>query len=199
MPMDPFLSHTPVRNVYDWTQAEQPLLPPEEQHCPTRDLLTARLDRCRRAAAEAGLPEQQSYLLHAILGEIGNNAFDHNLGAWRDHPGIMFLWGSENGSFSAAIGDRGQGVLTTLRRVKPDLQSDSEALKSAFLERLSGRAPERRGNGLKFVRRTLLQDGIDLFFQSGTAHYSVIQKQECWETAQSAVPGCFAAVSWSAS
>lgn len=85
-----------------------------------------------------------------------------------------------------------KGIRTTLSRVRPDLTSDDAALKTAFTERISGRAPERRGNGLKFVRRVLLNDGLDLSFCSGTALYQVIAKQETWGASQESVPGCCA-------
>jgi hypothetical protein len=141
----------------------------------------------------------QSYLLHAIIGEIGNNAFDHNIGAWRDLPGILFAWQCTPDACVVAIADRGQGILQTLRQVRSELRSHEEALHVAFLERLSGRAPERRGNGLKFVRSILLEDGLDLEFQSGDAHYAVVKHQEQWSNASKAVPGCIAVVSWKSS
>ncbi|MBI2340335.1 MAG: hypothetical protein HYU99_08235 [Deltaproteobacteria bacterium] len=50
------------------------------------------------------------------------------------------------------IADRGQGILSSLKRVLPSLKDDQEALETAFEKKLSGRAPEKRGNGLKFVR-----------------------------------------------
>ncbi|TSC56581.1 MAG: hypothetical protein Greene071421_113 [Parcubacteria group bacterium Greene0714_21] len=39
----------------------------------------------------------------------------------------------------------------------------------AFTEMLSGRAPEERGNGLKFVRKVISQNPISLCFQTGDA------------------------------
>jgi len=48
------------------------------------------------------------------------------------------------------LADRGQGVLTTLKRVRRELTNSSEAIRVAFTETISGRYPETRGNGLKF-------------------------------------------------
>jgi hypothetical protein len=44
-----------------------------------------------------------------------------------------------------------------------------DALNVAFREKLSGRAPENRGNGLKFVRQTVQDQGLHLTFWSGSA------------------------------
>jgi hypothetical protein len=76
--------------------------------------------------------------------------------------------------------------------VRPELSSDAEALRIAFTERISGRAPEQRGNGLKFVRSVLLQDGIDLWYGSGHAAYSVIQREEHWLETDAPILGCCA-------
>ena len=65
--------------------------------------------------------------------------------------------------------DRGQGILKTLRQVKPELANDQKALKVAFTEVISGRAPEARGNGLKFVRKIVEENPFSLLFQTGNA------------------------------
>ena len=53
------------------------------------------------------------------------------------------------------------------------LEIVQEALKIAFTEVLSGRAPESRGNGLKFVRKIIKDEiksvPIKLYFQTGSA------------------------------
>lgn len=139
-----------------------------------------------------GISETTAFLLHAILSEIGGNSFDHNIGQWRDIPGAFFGHATEEKELIVALADRGQGIRTTLQRVRPSMRSDEEALRVAFLERISGRAPERRGNGLKFVRQTIMEDGIDLFFQSGAATYSLEEKRESWGRTEEQIPGCFA-------
>lgn len=61
----------------------------------------------------------------------------------------------------------GSGLRETLSRAIPGLKSSREALDVAFFQIVSGRAPEHRGNGLKFVRRTVnASDSRGLFFQS---------------------------------
>lgn len=106
-------------------------------------------------------------LVVAVTGEIGNNSFDHNLGNWPDTPGIFF--GYDTNKRVAVLADRGRGILTTLKRVRPELNNDEEALHVAFTEIVSGRAPESRGNGLKFVRKVISENPIGLLFQTGDA------------------------------
>src|SRR3989344_4252692 len=117
-------------------------------YCQTRDVFQARLDAMSRVLGQA-------YLISAIAGEIGNNSFDHNVGNWPDIPGIFFGYDISSKTRCIVLADRGRGVFATLKEVKPELNNDTEALKTAFTERLSGRMPERRGNGLKFVRETV--------------------------------------------
>jgi len=126
-----------------------------DEYCPTRDIFLARIQRI-----------DASPLFIAVLGEIGNNAYDHNLGNWRNVPGIYFVREAQN--TAAIIADRGQGVRTTLSRVEPNLRSDRDALEVAFTKSVSGRAPERRGNGLKFVRNVIQTQKWNLQFYSGT-------------------------------
>ena len=106
-------------------------------------------------------------LIVAITGEIGNNSFDHNLGQWSDVPGIFF--GYDLSKRQIILADRGLGVLRTLSRVKPDLKNHEDALKVAFTEIISGRAPEERGNGLKFVKAVIEGNSFSLNFYSGDA------------------------------
>ena len=114
-------------------------------------------------------------LISAITGEIGNNSFDHNLGNWPDILGIFFAWDLDRGKIILA--DRGQGILSTLKKVKPELTNHQDALLTAFTEVISGRAPEHRGNGLKFVRDVVIANKISLFFQTGNA-WLKIQKND---------------------
>jgi hypothetical protein len=69
-----------------------------------------------------------------------------------------------------ALADRGQGIFQSLARVHPGITDEEEALKAAFEKVISGRAPEQRGNGLKFVRSVLsLNAGRGLACVSGGA------------------------------
>lgn len=146
---------------------------PSELYCSNSAVFQARLIKLQDALSK--IPELSRIfpLIVAVAGEIGNNSFDHNLGNWPNIPGVFF--GYDLSKKRIALADRGLGVLTTLKRVKPELNTDEEALKVAFTEILSGRAPENRGNGLKFVRQIVASNPISLIFQSGDAELKVIK------------------------
>lgn len=133
-------------------------------------------------------------LIVAVAGEIGNNSFDHNLGNWPDVPGIFF--GYDVNKKQIILADRGQGILATLKRVRPELKNHLEALRVAFTEKVSGRAPESRGNGLKFVRQVIAENSISLFFQSGDAELRLEKNKAELRITRSAenLRGCFALI-----
>lgn len=135
-------------------------------------------------------------LVVAVAGEIGNNSFDHNLGNWPDIPGTFFAYDIYKRSI--VLADRGLGILTTLKRVKPELDSDTEALRVAFTEILSGRAPESRGNGLKFVRKIVAENPIGLLFQTGNAELILTKDSNTLDMRFSPEPfrGCLALVTF---
>ena len=74
------------------------------------------------------------------------------------------------------IADRGQGILSSIQKVKPEVKSDVEALKVAFTEVISGRYPEKRGNGLKFVTKVSKDLGFNITLQSGNAIATIKNK-----------------------
>lgn len=135
-------------------------------------------------------------LVVAVAGEIGNNSFDHNLGNWPDIPGIFF--GHDLHKKVIILADRGQGVLTTLKRVKTDLATDQEALKVAFTEILSGRFPENRGNGLKFVRKVVSENPIGILFQTGNAELILAKDSDKLDIRYSpeSFRGCLASITF---
>lgn len=129
------------------------------QYCQTRDVFEGRLAKLLTYAGTAGLREDDAALLTAVAGEVGNNTFDHNLGHWRDQPGCYFAYAADAGTVLVWIADRGRGVLASLRHAIPDLRDHQQALAAAFERTISGRHPERRGNGLKFVRSVINEHG----------------------------------------
>ncbi|MBU0457995.1 hypothetical protein KJ652_07185 [Patescibacteria group bacterium] len=190
------LKNESVREAFSWATSKTATNPQKGHYCSSRDILDARLEHLRKEILLSGTNEDTSYLLHAILSEICGNSFDHNLGQWHDIPGCLLTSEKLDNYFVITVADRGQGVLKTLQRVFPEITTHDEALKAAFLRHISGRAPERRGNGLKFVRKTLLEDGIDLVFTSGSARYCIFGITEEWSKAETSVPGCIAIVSF---
>lgn len=149
----------------DWTVSKKDF--PEDYYCQFTDIFQARLIQMENSLVKDASTKKNFSLIVSIAGEIGNNSFDHNLGQWPDTPGTFF--GYDLSKKQIVLADRGLGILATLKRVKPNLKHPKDALKVAFTEIVSGRAPESRGNGLKYVRKVVAQNSINLFFQSGNA------------------------------
>lgn len=102
------------------------------------------------------------YLITSSFGEIGNNCFDHNLGHWQDVPGCLFF---REEKFCLIV-DRGQGVQKSLSQVYQLQDGDQSYLSVAFKKVITGRAPEKRGNGLKFSRKNLERCKLNIFCSS---------------------------------
>ncbi|MEK7211584.1 MAG: helix-turn-helix domain-containing protein [Patescibacteria group bacterium] len=148
-----------------WTQDNTAKELEGDYYCATRDAFKARLQRLESELGKIPDLRQIYPLISAITGEIGDNSFAHNLGNWPDIIGIFFAYDLEKRQ--VILADRGQGVFATLKRVRPGIKSDAEAVKMAFTEIISGREPEARGNGLKFVREVVISNDFRLFFKSG--------------------------------
>jgi len=145
--------------------------PENSFYCPTSSEFKGRLSKLQSALEKLQDIKEYYPLIVALVGEIGNNSFDHNLGNWLDISGIFFSY--DINKRQIALADRGQGILRTLKRVRPNIKNDEDALHIAFTEVISGRAPEARGNGLKFVLEVVLNRNIELEFYSGDAKASV--------------------------
>lgn len=147
----------------------RPAESPSEFICETRDVLSARLSRLG-ALRGLGSKEDDLPLIISVAGEVTNNSFDHNLGQWRDDPGCWLETQVTEGRLWICIADRGQGVFRSLSRVDPALRDEQAALFAAFERNLSGRAPEKRGNGLKFVKNIITgSENRGLACRSGAA------------------------------
>ncbi|MBI4599320.1 hypothetical protein HY732_00170 [Candidatus Uhrbacteria bacterium] len=161
-----------IQKAFDWLgkeNGENFLLP--DEHCPTRDVFQGRLEKMNILLKNAHELNDIASLIVVIVGEIGNNAFDHNLGNWRDEVGVYFSY--DITARCIVIADRGLGVQTTLKRVRPEIQNDCEALTIAFKEIVTSRAPEKRGNGLKLVEKMVLAQNMKLDVYSGAGHYGI--------------------------
>lgn len=151
----------------EWVSVDVSVEPDNRFYCQNSIVFQYRLKKLEdELGAVSGLADLFPLITSAV-GEIGNNSFDHNLGNWPDVPGIFF--GYDVRKRRVVLADRGQGIFKTLKRVKKELASDEEALETAFSEILSGRAPEARGNGLKYVKGIIVEHDMRLFFQTGTA------------------------------
>ncbi|MBA4320682.1 MAG: hypothetical protein C0412_19995 [Flavobacterium sp.] len=140
-----------------------------EFYCQTRDVFEARNDKTPDDLIQKGMKDDLAYLIFSMLGELGNNSFDHNLANWPDVPGVFFAVNYDGKNGQTIIADRGLGVLTTLRKAVPDLKNDKEALELAFTKKISSRVLENRGNGLKFVKNNVNENNLLLEFSSGDA------------------------------
>ncbi|MBI4386220.1 MAG: winged helix-turn-helix transcriptional regulator [Elusimicrobia bacterium] len=170
-----FIAGAPDLNrIRGWHAAvAKPAESPVEFVCETRDVFTARLGRLS-SFARAGLKEDELPLAIAVAGEVGNNCFDHNLGSWRDVPGCWFETQATGGRLWICIADRGQGIFRSLTRADPTIPDEQAALVAAFERTISGRAPESRGNGLKFVRNIIVagaRQGLACRSGAGLAEY----------------------------
>lgn len=150
-----------------WAESQQPSTISPDFHCLTQDIFRARLSRFALLAQEDNNIKDIIPLVTAIVGEIGNNSYDHNLGNWPDMMGIFFAY--DLNKRTVVLADRGVGIRATLSRVRPELKDDVMALIVALTEKISGRLPELRGNGLKFVRNSIIKYSLSLFLQSGNA------------------------------
>ena len=149
-----------------WATSALPPELPSEYYCERADRFTSRATNMGAELQKTeNMPENMASLLTLIAGEIGDNSFAHNIGNWPDVPGIFF--GYNINKRIIVLADRGRRVKTTLQQARPNLATDVEALRMAFTEIVSGRNPEKRGNGLKVVRGIAESNEISLLFRSG--------------------------------
>lgn len=179
-----------------WAFDPSPFEIPRRFYCPDKSIFKARLSRFEFDLSQRANFAETFPLIVAIAGEIGNNSFDHNLGNWPDVAGAFFGYNIDKRKI--VLADRGQGLLKTLKQVRPSLSDHSEALKVAFTELISGRSPEARGNGLKYVREVVTNYGFKLFFQTGDAFLNLGKKQTALkiEKSRDFIKGAFALINY---
>lgn len=191
----------PSMNAFEWASTKNPTEPPAEVYCQTRDVAQARVERIRIMLEKKGWNPEDAASITAIAGELANNSFDHNLGMWKDMPGCWLEVQTQDREVAVSIADRGQGIFSSLRRVRPNLKSHSDALFLAFTEQVTGREPEHRGNGLKFVVRSLNKlSAASFLFQTGNAvleftpPVDIKALKSYSKSAKEDVPGVFAKI-----
>lgn len=178
----------------DWVADDLGVEPLSDFYCSDISVFQARLTKLENELSKVKKLNKIFPLISAITGEIGNNSFDHNLGNWPDVLGSFFGWDLDKGKIILA--DRGQGILATLKKVRPKLTSHQDALWVAFTEVISGRAPEYRGNGLKFVKDVVIANKISLFFWTGDACLKIQKNVSNIDIKKSDINfrGCLAAI-----
>ncbi len=181
-----------IKIASDWVYRNAEL--PSTFHCPTSAVFQGRLIKMEYELMKKPGFEKLYSLVVAITGEIGDNSFAHNLGNWPDAQGIFFGYDIAKGVI--VLADRGVGILETLRRVRPELSAHVDALRVAFTEFISGRAPEQRGNGLKYVKRVVSENPITLFFATGDAELRLKSpdKQLLITRSEKSLRGCLAVI-----
>lgn len=141
-------------------------------HCNFRDEFNARLSsRIRLMFTNFGMSTEDEPLATSLVGEMGNNVFDHNEGAWpTDVRGAIILAQHfpKMNQTEVVVADPGIGFLGSLKASNPGLTNDVDAILLG-LSGVSGRVGENRGNGLKVIQDWTLNkfDGI-VRVQSGS-------------------------------
>ncbi|MCL5010997.1 MAG: helix-turn-helix domain-containing protein [Patescibacteria group bacterium] len=178
----------------DWAISHKEF--PDQFYCQNSGVFQARITKMSVLMMGNRDAKALFSLLTSIAGEIGNNSYDHNLGQWPDTPGIFF--GYDLNKKQIVLADRGLGILKTLKRVRPELTDHQQALKVAFTEIISGRRPEARGNGLKYVRNVISKNPINLIFQTGNAKLTLSGGSADLDikTIKENIPGCIALITY---
>ena len=155
--------------------------------CVSRDIFQARLD--------AFIIKTNKYLESAVIGEIGNNTFDHNWQfAQNEMRGAYLNLSFENRY--VILADYGQGIKESLSSVIK-LANDLEAVETGFTKQISGRKPEQRGNGLKFVAETMTDKKWSMFFQTGNGCCIIEKGQISFLQSEDYYTGCLAILDFS--
>ncbi|MEK7508270.1 MAG: winged helix-turn-helix domain-containing protein [Patescibacteria group bacterium] len=179
------------KQFFSWALTGDEQYAKAEWLCSTRDVFQAREEKLLLTLKNM-VNEDLLYLLVGAVGEIGNNSFDHNLGNWRDTAGVLFV--ADVKAREIILVDRGQGVLATIKRVRPQTKTDKDALLTAFTEIISGRYPEQRGNGLKYVKKIIQENNLYLEFYSGNAMVKIANGNFTLEEAGKIAPGTLAII-----
>lgn len=194
--LENYLINNLISYTNKWISAKKPFIPNRNFYCPDSSVFQGRLYRLSTDLGKINSDSLDKHLLLASVGEIGDNTFGHNLGNFPDIKGLLFAYNIEKRFI--VLADRGRGVLETLRKVRPNLKNDTEAIKLAFTEIISGRAPESRGNGLKFVRERVEEFPWSLLFRSGDAELllSKTDKTLIIKKAKHPFRGCLAIINF---
>lgn len=129
-------------------------------HCSYRDEFNARLGRFIEIFKDFCLTESDAQRATALVGELGNNVFDHNLGNWPTNISGCIIAAQhypEQKKIEVVIGDPGVGFLGSLKTAFPNLANDIDAIKLGLAGN-TGRIGEIRGNGLKLTQQWTIEN-----------------------------------------
>lgn len=144
-----------------------------------QDEFNAKLENFLRMFTDYGFSVSNAHRATALVGELGNNVFDHNSGNWpTDISGCIIASQNypERELIKIAVGDPGIGFKQSLKAAFPNLPNDMAAIKKG-LAGFTGRVGEDRGNGLKLIQEwTLNNFSGNVIIQSGKGFVEVKQK-----------------------
>ncbi|MDP2909757.1 MAG: hypothetical protein Q8N69_01655 [bacterium] len=124
-------------------------------HCEFRDNFDARLSsRIKNMFTKIGMNEKEGSMATALVGELGNNVFDHNEGLWPTNVRGAIILAQNNPTqkkIEVVVADPGVGFQKSLQLAKPFPKNDIEAIKLG-LSGVTGRIGEPRGNGLRVIQ-----------------------------------------------
>ncbi len=130
-------------------------------HCNFRDALEARLgSKIRRMFSHFGLNEDEEPMATSLVGELGNNVFDHNDGQWPTSVRgaiILAQMNPQKRSAEVVVADPGIGFSGSLKALNPNIESDVDAIKLG-LTGVTGRVGEPRGQGLQIVKNWTIKN-----------------------------------------
>lgn len=173
----------------NWVTSKNDEPPIPDFYCESQPRFQSRLMKMQKLLEQQEKEIPWFSLIVLAVGEMGNNSFDHNIGNWPNVPGIFYAYDLKKGQ--VVLADRGRGVLVTLQNARPELTSSVDAVRMAFTEYVSGRTPERRGNGLKSVRTIVETYPISVLFRSGNAIATLRHGEEMKiEETDETIPGC---------
>ncbi|MBU4204948.1 hypothetical protein KKE19_03550 [Patescibacteria group bacterium] len=141
-------------------------------HCEFRDNFDARLSsRIKNMFTKIGMNEKEGSMATALVGELGNNVFDHNEGLWPTNVRGAIILAQNNpikNKIEVVVADPGVGFQSSLRLAEPSPNNDIDAIKLG-LSGVTGRIGEPRGNGLRVIQEWTIEkfDGI-VKIHSGT-------------------------------
>ncbi len=128
----------------------------EIMHCDFRDDFSARLNsKIRQMFKNFGMSDADEQRATALVGELGNNVFDHNEGSWpTDVRGAIIVAQHypKIHKIEVAVADPGVGFLRSLKLASPSPRTHIEAIKLG-LRGVTGRIGEPRGNGLQLIQK----------------------------------------------
>ena len=121
--------------------------------------------RAKRAATGAGFSRDHAWQLMAAMEEIYSNVVEHS---GRADTGYV-AFAARKGTFEFVVGDRGIGVLASLRKnpAYADLADSGTALEFALSEGVSSKIEAGRGFGFRPIFVGLANISNHLRFRSG--------------------------------